>query len=36
VSDPHAGEPYKLVWLAPTESKDLAIEFELTDLPIPE
>ena len=34
-SDPQAGEPFKLVWLAPTASKDLSIEFELTDLPIP-
>jgi hypothetical protein len=36
VSDPHAGEPYKLVWLAPTASKDLPVPFELHDLPIPE
>jgi hypothetical protein len=34
-SDPNAGEPYKLVWLAPTASKDLTLNFELTDLPIP-
>ena len=36
VSDPNAGEPYKLVWLAPTASKDLPVPFELHDLPIPE
>lgn len=36
VSDPQAGEPFKLVWLAPTAAKDLPIEFELHDLPIPE
>ena len=36
VSDPQAGEPFKLVWLAPTAAKDLPIEFELQDLPIPE
>jgi len=36
VSDPDAGEPYKLVWLAPTQSKDLPVPFELRDLPIPE
>jgi hypothetical protein len=36
VSDPKAGEPYKLVWLAPTQSKDLTVPFELVDLPIPE
>jgi hypothetical protein len=36
VSDPDAGEPYKLVWLAPTQSKDLPVAFELKDLPIPE
>ena len=36
VSDPQAGEPFKLVWLAPTVAKDLPIEFELHDLPIPE
>jgi hypothetical protein len=36
VSDPKAGEPYKLVWNAPLESKILPVEFELTDLPIPE
>jgi len=35
ISDPMAGEPYKLVWLAPTAAKDLALEFELTNLPIP-
>ena len=35
-SDPSAGEPYKLVWLAPTQSRDLPVEFELRDLPIPE
>jgi hypothetical protein len=36
VSHPQAGEPYKLIWQAPTAAKDLPIEFELTDLPIPE
>jgi hypothetical protein len=36
VSDPDAGEPYQLVWLAPTQSKDLPVAFELKDLPIPE
>lgn len=36
ISDPEAGEPYKLVWLAPTQSKDLPVPFELKDLPIPE
>jgi hypothetical protein len=36
VSDPNAGEPYKLVWHAPLASKNLPVEFELTDLPIPE
>ena len=36
VSDPNAGEPFKLVWLAPTASKDVAVEFLFTDLPIPE
>jgi hypothetical protein len=36
ISDPQAGEPFKLVWLAPTAGADLPIDFELTDLPIPE
>jgi hypothetical protein len=36
ISDPQAGEPFKLVWLAPTSGVDVPIEFELTDLPIPE
>jgi hypothetical protein len=36
VSDPAAGEPFKLVWLAPTQSTDLPVEFELNDLPIPD
>jgi hypothetical protein len=36
MSDPQAGEPFKLVWLAPTSGADVPIEFELTDLPIPE
>lgn len=36
VSDPAAGEPYKLVWLAPTQSRDIPVAFELQDLPIPE
>jgi hypothetical protein len=35
ITDPKAGEPFKLVWLAPTASKDLTVEFELRDLPIP-
>jgi hypothetical protein len=36
ISDPQAGEPFKLVWLAPTAGVDVPINFELTDLPIPE
>ena len=36
VSDPTAGDPYRLVWLAPTQSRDLPVSFELQDLPIPE
>jgi hypothetical protein len=36
ISDPQAGEPFKLVWLAPTSGVDVPIAFELTDLPIPE
>jgi hypothetical protein len=36
VSDPNAAEPFKLVWLAPTASKELPIEFELLNLPIPD
>jgi hypothetical protein len=36
VTDPQAGEPFKLVWLAPTAAKDLPIEFEVQDLPIPD
>jgi hypothetical protein len=36
VSDPAAGEPFKLVWLAPAEAVDIQVPFELTDLPIPE
>jgi hypothetical protein len=36
VSDPAAGEPYRLVWLAPTQSRDIPVAFELQDLPIPE
>jgi hypothetical protein len=36
ISDPQAGEPFKLVWLAPTAAVDVPIDFELTDLPIPE
>jgi hypothetical protein len=35
VTHPDAGEPHKLVWQAPTAFKDLPIEFELSDLPIP-
>ena len=35
-SDPQAGDPFKLVWLAPTSGVDVPIDFELTDLPIPE
>jgi hypothetical protein len=34
-SHPQAGEPHKLVWEAPTAVKDLPVEFELLDLPIP-
>ena len=36
VSHPQAGEPHRLVWQAPTAGKDLPLEFELTDLPIPQ
>lgn len=36
ISDPNAGEPHKLVWFAPTESAVIPVDFELTDLPIPE
>ena len=36
ISDPKAGEPFKLVWLAPTAGTDVPIDFELVDLPIPE
>ena len=36
VSDPHAGEPFKLVWVAPTASVEIPVEFEFKDLPIPE
>jgi hypothetical protein len=36
IADPQAGEPFKLVWHAPTQSRIVPIEFELTDLPIPE
>lgn len=36
VSDPNAGEPHKLVWIAPTDSVVIPVDFELTDLPIPE
>jgi len=36
LSDAGAGEPYKLVWDAPTAAKDLSVEFELKDIPIPE
>jgi hypothetical protein len=35
ISDPQAGEPFKLVWLAPTAGKDIILDFELTNLPIP-
>jgi len=36
LTDPQAGEPYRLVWLAPTASKDIPVEFEFRNLPIPE
>ncbi len=36
VSDPDAGEPFKLVWDAPTKTQDLIVDFELMDIPIPE
>jgi hypothetical protein len=36
VSHGEAGEPHKLVWEAAVEGKDVAIEFELRDLPVPE
>lgn len=35
ISDPAAGEPYKLIWDAPTAAKDVSVEFELKDIPIP-
>lgn len=35
VSDPTAGEPARLVWDAPTATRDLTLDFVLTDLPIP-
>jgi hypothetical protein len=36
ITDPSAGPPAKLVWLAPTDAKTIPIDFELTNLPIPE
>jgi hypothetical protein len=36
ISDPKAGDPFKLVWLAPTAATDIPIDFEFTNLPIPE
>lgn len=36
VSDPNAGEPFKLVWHAPLAAVDLPVAFELADLPIPD
>jgi hypothetical protein len=36
ITDPKAGPPAKLVWLAPTDAKTIPIDFELTNLPIPE
>jgi len=34
-SDADAGEPYKLIWDAPTAAKEVSVEFELKDIPIP-
>jgi hypothetical protein len=36
ITDPNAGPPAKLVWVAPTRSVVMPVEFELRDLPIPE
>jgi hypothetical protein len=36
ISDPSAGEPFKLTWQAPTAAINVPVEFELSDLPIPE
>jgi len=36
ISDPQAGDPFKLVWVAPTSSTELPVDFEFHDLPVPE
>jgi hypothetical protein len=36
ISDPNAGEPFKLTWQAPTAAINVPVEFELSDLPIPD
>lgn len=35
LTEADAGEPFKLVWDAPTASQDLNLDFELTGIPIP-
>jgi len=35
VTDPKAGEPTKLVWEAVLEGREVGVEFEILDLPIP-
>ena len=31
----NAGEPVKLLWEVPVETKEIAVPFEFTDLPLP-
>ena len=32
---PAPGEPVKIVWEVPTETRDVTVPFELQDLPLP-